>query len=72
VPLAGVTGLVTLKNLLEEDFNTTAFERRDTIGGLWKYTSDREVVSVLETTVSNKSRFKFSFAERICIISNFG
>jgi hypothetical protein len=50
---------------------TTAFERRDTISSLWKHTSDREVVSGLETTVSTKSKFKFSLSERICSISNF-
>jgi dimethylaniline monooxygenase (N-oxide forming) len=60
---SGVTGLVTLKNLLEEGFDATAFESRDTIGGLWKYTTEREIVSVLETTVSNKSRFKNSYTD---------
>jgi dimethylaniline monooxygenase (N-oxide forming) len=60
---AGITGLVTLKNTLEEGFGATAFERRDTIGGVWKCTRNGEDLSVLETTVSNKSRFKNSFTD---------
>lgn len=59
---AGVTGLATLKNTLEEGFDATAFESRDTIGGIWKF-ADGEELSVLETTVSNKSRFKNSFTD---------
>ena len=31
---SGVTGLVTLKNLLEEGLNVTAFKNRDTIRGV--------------------------------------
>jgi cation diffusion facilitator CzcD-associated flavoprotein CzcO len=50
----GVTGLAALKNLLEEGFNATGYESRDTVGGLWKYTDNQEIMSVLETTVSNK------------------
>lgn len=58
----GVTGLATLKNLLEEGFDVTAFESRDTIGGIWKYT-DKEDLSILESTISNKSRFKCSYTD---------
>ncbi|KAF7973664.1 hypothetical protein HWV62_14638 [Athelia sp. TMB] len=58
----GVAGLVTLKNLLEEGFNAQAFEGRDTIGGVWKFT-DGDDHSVLESTVSNKSRYKNSFTD---------
>jgi dimethylaniline monooxygenase (N-oxide forming) len=59
---SGVTGLVTLKNLLEEGFDATAFDDRNTIRGVWKY-SDGKILSVLETTVSNKSRFKNSYTD---------
>lgn len=51
-----------LKNALEEGFAAIAFESRDTVGGIWKYT-DGEDLSVLETTVSNKSRFKNSYTD---------
>ncbi|CAK7246331.1 MAG: hypothetical protein STHCBS139747_007958 [Sporothrix thermara] len=37
---AGALGLVTLKNLLEEGFDATGFERKSYVGGLWKYTLD--------------------------------
>lgn len=44
--IAGALGLVTLKNLLEEGFDATGFERKSYVGGLWKYTLD-ETTSVL-------------------------
>lgn len=45
----GSLGLVTLKNLLEEGFDATGFERKSYVGGLWKYTLD-ETTSVLPCT----------------------
>lgn len=53
----------TLKNLLEDGFNATGYESRDTVGGLWKYTDNQEIMFVLETTVSNKRRFKNSYTD---------
>lgn len=44
----GALGLVTLKNLLEEGYNATGFERNGYIGGLWKYTDD-DKTSVLKS-----------------------
>ena len=58
---AGFAGLVTLKNALE-GFDATGFEGRDTIGDIWKYT-DAGYYSVLETTVSNKSRYKNAYTD---------
>ncbi|KAL1888101.1 hypothetical protein Sste5346_009788 [Sporothrix stenoceras] len=52
---AGALGLVTLKNLLEEGFDATGFERKSYVGGLWKYTLD-ETTSVLPSTVANISK----------------
>jgi dimethylaniline monooxygenase (N-oxide forming) len=42
----GVLGLVTLKNLLEEGFDATAFEKNEYVGGLWRFTEDENVTSV--------------------------
>jgi dimethylaniline monooxygenase (N-oxide forming) len=41
-------GLVTVKNLLEEGFQVTGFERSPYVGGLWHYTDDPETLSVLQ------------------------
>jgi cation diffusion facilitator CzcD-associated flavoprotein CzcO len=51
----GASGLVALKNLKEQGFNVTGFERSDYIGGLWKYSED-DSLSVLSTTVVNISK----------------
>jgi dimethylaniline monooxygenase (N-oxide forming) len=59
----GVTGLATLKNLLEAGFTCTAFDSRPSIGGIWKFTSSPSDNSVLETTISNKSRYKNCFTD---------
>ena len=59
---AGVTGLATLKNSLEEGFDATVFESRQTIGGVWKYTNTQDL-SVLESTVSNLSRYNNSYTD---------
>ncbi|KAH7322739.1 flavin monooxygenase-like protein [Stachybotrys elegans] len=51
----GAMGLATVKNLLEEGFQVTGFERSAYVGGLWHYTKDPETLSVLESTVVNVS-----------------
>ena len=45
--LRGALGLVAIKNLIEEGFDVTGFDRNDYPGGLWKYTED-EKTSVLK------------------------
>ncbi|KAL2814127.1 dimethylaniline monooxygenase 3 [Aspergillus granulosus] len=51
---AGAAGLPTLKNLLEEGFKATAFDRDTEIGGIWNLRDDGRP-SVLESTVANNS-----------------
>ena len=51
----GAAGLVALKNLKEEGFDVTGYERNPYIGGLWKYSTDDQT-SVLDTTVVNISK----------------
>lgn len=58
----GAQGLVTVKNLLEEGFNVTGFEKNDYIGGIWHYTAENRV-SVLPTTVSNGSKERACFTD---------
>jgi cation diffusion facilitator CzcD-associated flavoprotein CzcO len=41
-------GIVCVKNLLEEGFQVTGFEKSSYVGGLWHFTDDPETLSVLE------------------------
>lgn len=50
---SGAIGLVALKNLLEEGFDATAFERNDYVGGLWHFTEDTGKTSVTKVEFSN-------------------
>ncbi|POR36459.1 Dimethylaniline monooxygenase [N-oxide-forming] 2 [Tolypocladium paradoxum] len=45
----GPLGLVTLKNLVEQDLDATGFEKSDVVGGLWNFRDDDQT-SVLENT----------------------
>ncbi|KAL1953039.1 hypothetical protein VTO42DRAFT_3748 [Malbranchea cinnamomea] len=51
----GCVGLVSLKNLLDEGFQVTGYERNSYIGGIWKYNNGPHL-SALESTVLNISR----------------
>ncbi|RDW62513.1 hypothetical protein BP5796_10815 [Coleophoma crateriformis] len=53
---AGVLGLVTLKNLLEEGFDAVTFEKNDYVGGLWHFTEDEETTTGTEKTTWNSCR----------------
>ncbi|KAL7924775.1 hypothetical protein ACQKWADRAFT_319316 [Trichoderma austrokoningii] len=44
----GSMGSVAVKNLLEEGFDVTGFERSGYIGGLWHFTENEDTLSVLE------------------------
>ncbi|KAK9319791.1 flavin monooxygenase-like protein [Lipomyces orientalis] len=59
----GPSGLATLKNLLEEDFDATAFDKRHSIGGVWEYNENVNYTSTLPTTVSNVSKYKNCFTD---------
>ncbi|TPX08124.1 uncharacterized protein E0L32_010191 [Thyridium curvatum] len=59
----GVLGLVTVKNLLEEGFDVTGFDREPFVGGLWHYTED-DRTSVLPTaTIINISKERGCFTD---------
>lgn len=44
----GAMGIVAVKNLVEEGFDVTGFERSPYVGGLWHFTEDKDTLSVLE------------------------
>ena len=48
----GAFGIVTLKNLLEEGYDATAFDKNPYLSGLWHYTADNRV-SALQSTIVN-------------------
>ncbi|KAK9234245.1 flavin monooxygenase-like protein [Lipomyces kononenkoae] len=60
---AGAVGLATLKNLLEEDFDVTAYDKRQSIGGVWDFNENINYTSTLPATTSNVSKFKNCFTD---------
>ncbi|KAF2128140.1 dimethylaniline monooxygenase 2 [Dothidotthia symphoricarpi CBS 119687] len=58
----GSAGLAALKNLTEEGFEVTGFERNSYVGGLWQYTEE-DKTSVLETTTVNISKERGCFTD---------
>lgn len=59
---AGPLGLLATKNLKEQGFDVTTFERRSYIGGIWQYSNDG-ILSVLPATVFNSSRYRCAFSD---------
>ena len=59
---AGPLGLMALKNLTEDGFDVTSFEKRAYAGGLWNAANDSHV-SVTSNTVFNSSRFVSSITD---------
>ncbi|KAI9008296.1 flavin monooxygenase-like protein [Gaertneriomyces semiglobifer] len=60
---AGVSGLVAAKELLAVNYAVTVFERNSTIGGLWTYTEDASVPSVMRQTVLNLTKTQMGFSD---------
>ena len=65
---AGSQGLCALKNILEESddgkfFVPTCFDSRDCVGGIWAYTKDTNVLTALETTLTNVSRYRNCYGD---------
>jgi dimethylaniline monooxygenase (N-oxide forming) len=59
---AGPLGVMAVKNLKEDGFDVTAFDRRPQIGGLWQGCHDT-YVSVTASTVFNSSRFMSAISD---------
>ncbi|KAL3485874.1 flavin-binding monooxygenase-like-domain-containing protein [Aspergillus germanicus] len=49
----GASGLVTMKNLTEEGFDVTGFERSSSIGGVWSYEDTPTKTTVLRSRISS-------------------
>ena len=54
---AGPLGVIAAKNLAEEGFEVTIFERADSVGGLWRQTTNTQHTSVLPSTFTNTSKY---------------
>ncbi|KND93105.1 Dimethylaniline monooxygenase [N-oxide-forming] 2 [Tolypocladium ophioglossoides CBS 100239] len=52
----GPLGLVTLKNLLEQDLDVTGFEKSDVVGGLWNFRDDDQTTVLKNTPVYPEAR----------------
>ncbi|USW57928.1 Putative flavin monooxygenase, FAD/NAD(P)-binding domain superfamily [Septoria linicola] len=59
---AGPLGLIALKTFLEDRFEAVLFERRESIGGLWKYSED-DFISVADNTEFNSSKFRSALSD---------
>lgn len=59
---AGPCGLVALKTLKEDGFDVILYERRDYVGGLWKYSTD-DSISVADNTEFNSSKFRSALSD---------
>ena len=59
---AGPLGLMATKNLTEDGFEVTTFEKRAWLGGLWKK-SDDSTPSVSANTIFNGSRFASAISD---------
>lgn len=58
---SGISGLLSIKECLDNDFDVICYEKSSTIGGLWRYTdksnpSNCDQGSVSKTTIANGSK----------------
>ncbi len=52
---AGWSGLLAARHMRENGLTVLLLERREGLGGVWRYTPDPEVVSVMRTTITSSS-----------------
>ena len=58
---AGISGLATLKNCIQEGLSAVCFERTDHVGGLWQFTD--EDYGVMRCTHINVSKENYCFSD---------
>lgn len=59
---AGPTGLMAVKNLIEDGFEVTGYDSRPYVGGLWRYSTDSSI-SATEGTVFNSSIYRSAISD---------
>ncbi|KAG5758325.1 hypothetical protein H9Q72_013533 [Fusarium xylarioides] len=60
---AGPTGISMLKQLLQDGFSATLFERRSSVGGLWAYDANNRWTTALASTSANISKYTCGFTD---------
>lgn len=58
---AGISGLTTAKNLMEEGFSVIVVEATDQVGGLWQFTE--KGYGVMSFTHINVSKHNYCFSD---------
>ncbi|PMB68196.1 Dimethylaniline monooxygenase [N-oxide-forming] 4 [Beauveria bassiana] len=69
-------GIAAVKNLIEEGFEVTGFDKSPYYGGLWHFTEDKETLSILEYTPTHCSagevqKYIESYVEHFCLAPHF-
>ncbi|KAI4604045.1 hypothetical protein KJ359_000172 [Pestalotiopsis sp. 9143b] len=59
----GPAGVAALKNLLDEGFDVTAFERRPAVGGVWTQSEHPNHVSTIQCTTYQTSKFSCAISD---------
>lgn len=59
----GLSGVTSVKNLLEQGFDVTGFDQNEYVGGLWKWSADVTQVTVLHSTRANISDWRNSYTD---------
>ncbi len=52
---AGWSGLLACKYALENQLSVVVLEQRDNLGGIWNYTDDPNIVTVMDSTITSSS-----------------
>jgi len=52
----GWSGLVTCKHMLQAKLSCVVFEKQDWIGGVWRYSDDPKLVTVMKNTITSSSK----------------
>ncbi|MGB0371269.1 MAG: NAD(P)-binding domain-containing protein [Opitutales bacterium] len=60
---AGMSGVIISKYLKENGISFMTMEKRDGIGGLWRYTDDENVTTVTKNTITTSGRRVTTFSD---------
>ena len=61
---AGLSGIITSKYLTEKGLKHTILEKRETFGGIWKYSDDENITTVTKKTIMSSSATVSFFSDK--------